>query len=101
MFKTLVLTSINLLLLSGCNKVNCNCDKENNAPFQLTSDYLKQTIWKGNIWYIYDMHSRIALSYYDDEYISWVYGMNEWFDSISVKSISMSALYQLFTIIGL
>ena len=54
-----------------------------------------------NIWYIYDMNSRIALSYYDDEYISWVYGMNEWFDSISVKSISMSALYQLFTIIGL
>ena len=51
MFKTLVLTSINLLLLSGCNKVNCNCDKENNAPFQLTSDYLKQTIWKGKIWY--------------------------------------------------
>lgn len=54
-----------------------------------------------NIWYIYDMNSRITLSYYDDEYIPWVYGMNEWFDSIPVKSISMSALYQLFTIIGL
>ena len=38
MFKTPILASISLLLLSGCNKVNCNCDKENNAPFQLTSE---------------------------------------------------------------
>lgn len=56
---------------------------------------------KTNIWYIYDTKSRIAYSYYDEEYIPWVYGMLDWFTAVPEKSIPMSTLYQLFTIIGL
>jgi hypothetical protein len=56
---------------------------------------------KTNIWYIYDMNSRVAFSYYDEMYIPWVYGTLNWFELVPEKSIPMSVLYQLFTIIGL
>lgn len=50
--KLILLLSASILFLNGCEKVNCNCDKEDNGSnFRLTSDYLKQTIWKGKIWY--------------------------------------------------
>ena len=47
-FKLIILLYASILLFSKCEKDNCNCDKDNN--FQLSADYLKQTIWKGRIW---------------------------------------------------
>lgn len=53
-FKFFILTSIACLLLSSCEKENCDCDKsdgDTEKEFQLTAEYIKQTIWKGKIWY--------------------------------------------------
>ena len=49
-FKFLIFFSVSILFLAGCEKDDCNCG-ENIEDFQLTSDYLKQTIWNGKIWY--------------------------------------------------
>ncbi|BBQ06084.1 hypothetical protein [Elizabethkingia anophelis] len=56
---------------------------------------------KTNIWYIYNTQSRTALSFLDEEYIPWTYGIGDWVENVPVKNISMSTLYQLFTIVGL
>lgn len=51
-FKFFILVSASILLFIGCEKNDCDCDNSNNGgDFQLTSNYLKQTIWKGKIWY--------------------------------------------------
>ena len=49
-FKFLIFFSVSILFLAGCEKDDCDC-VENIEDFQLTSDYLKQTIWNGKIWY--------------------------------------------------
>lgn len=65
------------------------------------SSVYKYTNPKTQVTYIYDIKSRTALSYYNEEWIPWDYGMLEWIENIPTKSIPMSSLYQLFTIIGL
>lgn len=65
------------------------------------SSVYKYTNPKTQMTYIYDTKSRTALSYYNEEWIPWDYGMLEWIENIPTKSIPMSSLYQLFTIIGL
>ncbi|KUY21184.1 hypothetical protein BAZ12_13690 [Elizabethkingia miricola] len=56
---------------------------------------------KTNIWYVYNTQSRTAFSFLDEEYIPWTYGIVDWVENVPVKNISMSTLYQLFTIVGL
>ena len=53
------------------------------------------------MWYIYDSGSKVAYSYYFDEYILDMYGMLDWVNSIPEKSISMTSLQQLYRIEGL
>ena len=53
------------------------------------------------MWYIYDSVSKVAYSYYFDEYILEMYGMLDWINSIPEKNISMTSLQQLYRIEGL
>ncbi|WP_418893944.1 hypothetical protein [Limibacterium fermenti] len=47
-FNFLILLSTSILLFAGCDKNDCDCGKGDKVEnFQLTPDYLKQTIWKG------------------------------------------------------
>lgn len=73
---------------------------------ELNSSFNEEKVYKyknpeTNIWYIYDLKSRTAFSFYDEEYIPLVYGILDWVENIPEKNISMTTLYQLFTIIGL
>lgn len=54
-----------------------------------------------NMWYIYDPVSLCAYSFYLDDYILDVYGMNDWIKTVPVESISLVSLYQRYLIIGL
>lgn len=61
-----------------------------------------------NIWYIYDPVGKTALSYYDDPndddddtYITDMYGITDWVESVREKKTSMKALATGYKIIGL
>lgn len=54
-----------------------------------------------NMWYIYDPVGLCAYSFYLDDYILDVYGMKNWINTVPVQPISMTSLYQRYTIIGL
>ena len=54
-----------------------------------------------NIWYIYNPTSLYCFAYYDDDYILDAYGILDWVNSIPVKSVSMTTLYQRYRIFGL
>lgn len=54
-----------------------------------------------NIWYIYNPTSLYCFSYYDDDYILDAYGILDWVNSIPVKSVTMTTLYQRYRIFGL
>lgn len=63
---------------------------------------------KTGVWYIYDKESRSAMSYYDnliedddDTYITDMYGITDWVDSLEEKKISMQELSMYYNIIGL
>lgn len=56
---------------------------------------------ESDMWYIYDTVGLSAYSFYLDDYILEVYGMKQWVDSLQEKPISMTNLYQRYTIIGL
>ncbi|WP_333888489.1 MAC/perforin domain-containing protein [Sphingobacterium siyangense] len=56
---------------------------------------------ESDMWYIYDPVGLTAYSFYLDDYILEVYGMKDWFDTLQEKAISMTNLYQRYTIIGL
>lgn len=56
---------------------------------------------KTNIWYIYDKSTKSAFSFYDDDYIPEVYGIDRWFNSLPERAISMRLLAERYTIIGL
>lgn len=61
-----------------------------------------------NIWYIYDMESRSAFSYYDspdddddDTYVTDLYGITEWVDTLKERKVSMQDLSTNYKIVGL
>lgn len=61
-----------------------------------------------HIWYIYDSKNKSAFSYYDDPedddddtYVTDLYGITDWVDSIKAKKISMLELATYYKIIGL
>lgn len=54
-----------------------------------------------NIWYIYNPSSLYCFAYYDDDYIPEAYGILDWINSIPIKAISMTSLYQRYKIYGL
>lgn len=54
-----------------------------------------------NIWYIYNPTSLYCFAYYDDDYIPDAYGITDWVNSIPVKAVSMTTLYQRYRIFGL
>lgn len=61
-----------------------------------------------HIWYIYDPKNKSAFSYYDDPedddddtYVTDLYGITDWVDSIKAKKISMLELATYYKIIGL
>ncbi len=63
---------------------------------------------KTNVWYIYDPEGRAALSYYDDPndddddtYITDMYGITDWVESLKEKKISMKTIATTYRIIGL
>ncbi len=62
---------------------------------------------KTNIWYICDDKNLTALSIYngiddeDEEYITSMYGITEWFKNIPTKRTSLSKITSNYTIIGL
>lgn len=63
---------------------------------------------KTNMWYIYDPEGRTALSYYDDPYdddddtfITDMYGLTDWVDSLTEKKISIKTIATSYRIIGL
>lgn len=54
-----------------------------------------------NIWYIYNPTSMYCFAYYDDDYIPDAYGILDWVNSIPIKTVSMTTLYQRYKIYGL
>lgn len=54
-----------------------------------------------NIWYIYNPASLYCFAYYDDDYILDAYGILDWVNSIPIKTVSMTTLYQRYRIFGL
>lgn len=54
-----------------------------------------------NIWYIYNPTSLYCFAYYDDDYILDAYGILDWVNSIPIKTVSMTTLYQRYRIFGL
>ena len=50
---------------------------------------------------IYNPTSLYCFAYYDDDYILDAYGILDWVNSIPVKSVSMTTLYQRYRIFGL
>lgn len=54
-----------------------------------------------NIWYIYNPSSLYCFAYYDDDYIPDAYGITDWVNSIPIKAVSMTTLYQRYRIFGL
>nr|WP_314634269.1 hypothetical protein [uncultured Porphyromonas sp.] len=71
-------------------------------PFDFTSkEIYRYKNPKTNIWYIYDKSTKSAFSFYDDEYIPEVYGIDRWFKSLPERAISMRLLAERYTIIGL
>ena len=71
-------------------------------PFDFTSkEIYRYKNPKTNIWYIYDKSTKSAFSFYDDDYIPEVYGIDRWFKSLPERAISMRLLAERYTIIGL
>jgi hypothetical protein len=71
-------------------------------PFDFTSkEIYRYKNPKTNIWYIYDKSTKSAFSFYDDDYIPEVYGIDRWFNSLPERAISMRLLAERYTIIGL
>lgn len=63
---------------------------------------------KTNMWYIYDPEGRSALCYYDDPddddddtYITDMYGLTKWVESLKTKKISIKSIVTAYRIIGL
>ena len=54
-----------------------------------------------NIWYIYNPTSLYCFAFYDDDYIPDAYGIADWINSIPIKTVSMTTLYQRYRIFGL
>ncbi|WP_225652078.1 MULTISPECIES: hypothetical protein [Bacteroides] len=54
-----------------------------------------------NIWYIYNPTSMYCFAYYDDDYIPDTYGILDWINSIPIKAVSMTTIYQRYRIFGL
>ena len=72
------------------------------TPFDFTSkEIYRYKNPKTNIWYIYDKSTKSAFSFYDDDYIPEVYGIDRWFKSLPERAISMRLLAERYTIIGL
>lgn len=71
-------------------------------PFDFTSkEIYRYKNPKTNIWYIYDKSTKSAFSFFDDDYIPEVYGIDRWFKSLPERAISMRLLAERYTIIGL
>lgn len=63
---------------------------------------------KTNMWYIYDPEGMAAFSYYDDPndddddtYITDMYGLTDWVESLQTKKISIKTIATAYRIIGL
>lgn len=68
------------------------------------SKMMKFTNGNTNMVYLYDPTNRVAFAYYapdGDDYIPASYGITDWIESMTEKTISMTTLYQRYTIIGL
>lgn len=68
------------------------------------SKMMKFTNPNTNMVYLYDPVNRVAFAYYapdGDDYIPASYGITDWVENMTEKSISMTTLYQRYTIIGL
>lgn len=68
------------------------------------SKMMKFTNANTNMVYLYDPVNRVAFAYHapdGDDYIPASYGISEWVENMTEKSISMTTLYQRYTIIGL
>ena len=92
---------------------DCEIREVNHRAYQTTAyrtclpfDFTSKEIYryknpKTNIWYIYDKSTKSAFSFYDDDYIPEVYGIDRWFKSLPERAISMRLLAERYTIIGL
>lgn len=68
------------------------------------SKMMKFTYEATNMVYLYDPVNRVAFAYHapdGDNYIPASYGISDWVENMTEKSISMTTLYQRYTIIGL
>ena len=74
-----------------------------NENIVVTKFFLNGNIYKfknpySNIWYIYDLDSKSALSYYADEddfdYITEMYGITDWVNGLKDRKLSMNDLIQ-------
>lgn len=68
------------------------------------SKMMKFTYEATNMVYLYDPVNRVAFAYHapdGDDYIPASYGISDWVENMTEKPISMTTLYQQYTIIGL
>lgn len=68
------------------------------------SKMMKFTYEATNMVYLYDPVNRVAFAYHapdGDDYIPASYGISDWVENMTEKPISMTTLYQRYTIIGL
>lgn len=67
------------------------------------SKMMKFTYEATNMVYLYDPVNRVAFAYHapdGDDYIPASYGISDWVENMTEKPISMTTLYQRYTIIG-
>lgn len=83
-------------------------EKDTMEPLMFRSyfDFSSTSIYKyknpnSNIWYIYDKSTKWAFSYYDDDEILELYGLDEWVEKLPERKISMKSLASSYKIIGL
>lgn len=68
------------------------------------SKMMKFTYEATNMVYLYDPVNRVAFAYHapdGDDYIPASYGISDWVENMTEQPISMTTLYQRYTIIGL